>query len=414
MRSSLIIIAALVQHVFTASVVQEDTIPRFIAYVNCIAGAPVVTQWEQQGVSPFTHYVVSFLSFDLNQNLIQTDPGNIWADNGGSTTNFQLEASLATMLRAAVAGGKHVMLSLGGEVGSNGFLQWRRALSIAQMRAQIENVVNLFESQNDVRVAGIDVDIELGGWYDYGQEKYDSTRDLINAIPDRFLACFVPQVGNGLCAAPTVADLNGGLTPIDTLAGQCQHSEITGGTPGWVLERLDDDCLRADGSPKLNWWGIQYYNAGQAACCGGGGSYDQQALSTFQHYKNFANGWPSSGNISDPANPFHQWQYFPGPFSAFDGVKASRLVLGKPSCNGCAGSNYMPQETLINVLRNLKGKLHDRFGGILFWDLCRIFSDTGSLCVGGVCPPSWGGETPDVSNALQRLTAIKNEMDLLK
>jgi hypothetical protein len=30
-------------------------------------------------------------------------------------------------------------------------------------------------------------------------------------------------------------------------------------------------------------------------------------------------------------------------------------------------------------------------GGVLFWDLCRLFGNKGTLCVSGTCQPSWGG-----------------------
>lgn len=56
----------------------SDVTPRFIAYVNCIAGVPTLTEWENTNRSPFTHYIVSFLSFDLTAGLIQTDPGNVF------------------------------------------------------------------------------------------------------------------------------------------------------------------------------------------------------------------------------------------------------------------------------------------------------------------------------------------------
>ena len=31
---------------------------------------------------------------------------------------------------------------------------------------------------------------------------------------------------------------------------------------------------------------------------------------------------------------------WPGPWPSFDGIGADRLVVGKPGCAGCAGSNY--------------------------------------------------------------------------
>lgn len=125
----------------------------------------------------------------------------------------------------------------------------------------------------------------------YGGEKYNATRDLINAVPDVLLVSFDPQVlhinatifspstidvvqiGNGLCAAPVVSDLSGGLNPLDALGGknvdsdqvyanQALHATGQCMSPGetgapWTLTRLDDDCRRADGSVKINWFGIQ-------------------------------------------------------------------------------------------------------------------------------------------------------------
>ena len=47
-----------------------------------------------------------------------------------------------------------------------------------------------------------------------------------------------------------------------------------------------------DGSVKLDWFGIQYYNAVSAVCCGGGGDTAQATLGIAQNYKNLAAGWP--------------------------------------------------------------------------------------------------------------------------
>jgi hypothetical protein len=396
---------------------------RLVAYVNCLCGFGTgarggecaatpdpavnqVKQWEDSGQSPITHYIISFLSFAGGQ--IQTDPGEIWASGGGSTSDFALQANLKDAMQSAQAHGKKVFLSIGGEVGSSGFLAWWNGAGastparVAGMRAQLQKLAQQFATANGgLRVDGIDVDIELGAVYQYGSDKYNATRDLINAVPDDLLVAFVPQVGNGLCAAPVVNDL---LTPPQVLGGQCQQPVMGDDSP-WVLARLDKDCLKPNGTPKLDYWGIQYYNAGQADCCGGGSDASAQARSTAQHYKNFANGWPASGDTTQAANPWHQWAYYPGPWAAFAGVGADRLVLGKPGCQGCAGSDYVDLPGMSAVLAQLDGKLHKPMGGILFWDLCRLFGNGGPQCVGGQCQPSWGG-----ADVLRNLATLRAQM----
>lgn len=393
-----------------------------VAYVNCLCGFGAgtldgaclaepdpdvnhVKSWEESGQSPITHYVISFLSFQGTQ--IQTDPGGIWASGGGSTSDFELAAGLRDAMQSAQDRGKKVVLSLGGELGSSGFLAWwssqggSTADRVSGMRAELERVAQAFEEQNGVTADGFDVDIELGGVYAFGSDKYDGIRDLINAVPDRFFVAFVPQIGNGLCAAPTVGDP---LDPPTVLGGQCQQP-VNGDDSSWVLARLDQDCRRADDRPKLDYFGIQYYNAGQAECCGGGGDADAMIRSVVQNYVNLANGWPAAGNVEDPGNPWHEWRFFPGPWPAFDGIGTQRLVLGKPACQGCAGSNFLDLASMHQVLEQLDGRLDGPMGGILFWDLCRLFGDVGPQCVGGACQPSWGG--PDV---LENLTDLQRRM----
>ena len=170
---------------------------------------------------------------------------------------------------------------------------------------------------------------------------------------DGMIAAFVPQIGNGLCAAPVVGDP---LTPPDVLGGQCQQP-VNGDDSSWVLARLDKDCKKADGTPKLDYWGIQYYNAGQAACCGGGVDDASQVTSAYQSYKNLANGWPASGDTTQASNPWHQWAYYPGPWAEFDGFGADRLVLGKPGCQGCAGSDYLDLGGMQSLIGQLDHKL---------------------------------------------------------
>lgn len=389
--------------------------PRLVAYVNCLCGFgagengevclsdpdPTVNHvkaWEDAGTSPITHYVISFLSFRGQQ--IQTDAGEIWVGGGGSTTSFELAPTLRDAMRAAQSHGKKVFLSLGGEVGSNGFVAWRNAVGVDGMRNEIARVAARFTEQNGIAVDGIDVDIELGGYYAPDSDKYKATRDLINAVPDPFLVAFVPQVGNGLCAAPNVGDA---LNPQQTLGGQCQQP--SNNDAPWVLARLDNDCKRSNGTPRLDYYGIQYYNAGEAECCGGGSSTARQIVSTVQNYANLSNGWPAFGNPDDPQNPWRDYRNFPGPWAAFDGFGADRVVLGKPGCQGCAGSNYASLESMGDILDALDGKLDRPMGGILFWDLCRLFGNAGSQCVGNACQPSWGA-----SDVLANLTNLRNQM----
>jgi hypothetical protein len=392
--------------------------PRLVAYVNTLCGFGIgfdngtclenpdpnrnhILEWECTRTSPITHYVLSFFSFKGAE--IQTDPGPIWASGGGSTTDFALHPNLRDAMRAARSAGAKIMLSLGGEVGSSGFLAWwtaqgaNSAARVTMMRSRIAAMVQAFVSQNALAADGIDVDIELGGAYAPTSDKYIATRDLINAVPDDLLVAFVPQVGNGLCAAPVVGDL---LSPTVVLGGQCTQP-MNGDDAPWSLARLDKDCVRSDGTPRLDYFGIQYYNAGAAECCGGGGDATAMVRSAAQHYKNLANGWPAAGDLADSNNPWHAYQWFPGPWAAYAGTGSQRLVLGKPGCQGCAGSNYLDLTAMTALLTSLDGKLSGPMGGILFWDLSRIFSKGGPLCVSGTCQPSWGG-----NNALQNLTDL--------
>jgi hypothetical protein len=369
-----------------------------------------VKQWEDSGASPITHYVLSFLSFQLAS--LQTDPGEIWKSGGGSTSDFTLVDGVREALVSAHANGKKVMLSIGGAAGSSGFLGWWTGLGatsadrVTAMSAEIQRVTSAFASANGVPVDGIDVDIELGGVYTYGSDKYDATRDLIDAVPESFLVAFVPQIGNGLCAAPNVGD---SLPPSTTLGGQCPQP-VNGDDSAWVLARLDTDCLRQDGSPKLDYWGIQYYNAGEASCCGGGGDTPTIIESTTQSYVDLANGWPASGDLSVTTNPWHSFEYFPGAWPAFAGIGADRLVLGKPGCEGCAGSDFVALSDMQTLVAGLDGKLAKSAGGLLFWDLGRLFSGSTSNCVSGACQPSWGG----TASVDENLTALRAQVAQLK
>ncbi|HEY8091750.1 MAG TPA: hypothetical protein VIF09_27990, partial [Polyangiaceae bacterium] len=297
-----------------------------------------------------------------------------------------------------------VFLSLGGQVGSSGFLSWWNALGgssgVAAMGAKLQHAADLFHQANGFAVDGFDVDIELGGAYAKGSQDYLATRDLIDAVPDSFLVAFVPQIGNGLCAAPVAGDP---LTASQVLGGECNTSSSDDDS-AWSLAALDQDCKRPDGTPKLDYWGIQYYNAGQATCCGGGPDTPTAVQSVWQSYKNLANGWPASSAATDPNGAW------PGPWPAFSGIGADRLVLGKPGCNGCAGSDYLSLADMQTVIAALDGKLTKPAGGILFWDLGRLFGDATSNCVSGQCQPSWGGS----ASVEQNLTALRAQMAALK
>ena len=224
-------------------------------------------------------------------------------------------------------------------------------------------------------------------------------------MSDARLVAFVPQIGNGLCAAPTVGDP---LPPPTVLGGQCSQP-VNGDDTPWVLARLDKDCKKGNGTPKLDYFGIQYYNSGTAQCCGGGNDPPSMATSTIQNYTNLANGWPASGDTTQTSNPWHQWAYYPGPWAAFDGIGADRLVLGKPGCQGCAGSDYLDLAAMKSLIAALDGKLKKTMGGILFWDLCRLFGNTGPECVSGTCQPSWGGR-----DIFGNLTELKSRMGALR
>eukprot|EP00301_Raphidiophrys_heterophryoidea_P018675 c3687_g1_i2.p2 GENE.c3687_g1_i2~~c3687_g1_i2.p2 ORF type:complete len:207 (+),score=53.59 c3687_g1_i2:1039-1659(+) len=198
------------------------------------------------------------------------------------------------------------------------------------------------------------------------------------------------------------------LSPVQTLGGQCMQP-ASDGTP-WVLASLDHDCVRSDGSLKLDFMGIQYYNAAEAVCCGGGNTNDEMTTSITQHFKNLALGWEAvtAADMDDASNPWHQYRWYPGPWAEYTGFNASRLVLGKPGCKGCAGSDYQDTpsmlsllDTLHNMLRADQRSIQQAFGGLLFWDLCRLFGSTGNFCVASECQPSWAGQS--VQQSLQTL-----------
>ena len=89
---------------------------------------------------------------------------------------------------------------------------------------------------------------------------------------------------------------------------------------------------------------------------------------------------------------------------------ADRLVLGKPGCQGCAGSNYLDPAAMKDAFAKLDGKLAKPMGGVLFWDLCRLFGNKGPQCVSGTCQPSWGGggdPRPGLAAIRAQMMAIK-------
>ncbi len=389
-----------------ASQVPPAYAPRIVAYVNCLCGFgvgssggaclqqpdPTVNQvkaWEEAGRSPITHYAIAFLSFRGAR--ITTDDASVWNAGPGSSEDFALDDRLRAALQAAERNGKRVLLSIGGEAGSERFLAFWRAFGagsaerVPRMRAELLRVAQRFSAQNGLRVDGYDVDLELGARYAPDSPQYLSTRDLINAVPEPYQVSFAPQVANGLCAAPAPGDA---LGPEVALGGACDAQAGSG--EAWSLAQLDRDCTRADGSPKLAYFGVQYYNAEQDQCCGGGQGAGAMVRGTAQHYVNLANGWPA------------------GAWPAFAGVGANRLVLGKPACSGCAFSNYLALEDMHALLAALDRRLSRPMGGLLFWDLCRMLGRGGSLCVGGHCQPSWGGE-----HALQNLQSLQQGMAAL-
>jgi chitinase len=399
--------------------------PRLVAYVNCLCGFGVGTSkgaclaepdphvnhvklWEERGVSPITHYVIAFLSFKGSS--IATDSASVWASGGGSTTDFELDDRLRDALEVAQAKGKKVLLSLGGEGGSNGFLAWAQTLSqsnvdrVLAMRSELERVARRFTQQNGLSADGFDFDIELGGLYSRSSQKYIAIRDLIDAVRDDRLVAFAPQVANGLCAAPAPGDV---VPASVVLGGQC--ASPTHDDSPWVLAQLDQDCKRADGRPKLDYFGIQYYNVGEDECCGGGSDAATTIRSTVQNYVNLANGWPASKGTSDPTLSGQASSQSPGSWPAFVGLGADRLVIGKPGCRGCAFSNYLDPASMKQLIAQLDRRLRKPVGGIMFWDLCRIFGYAGGLCLGQQCQPSWGGQYE-----LRILGELQNQMALLR
>ena len=401
---------------------------KFIAYVSCtcgfgprgwnldvcrqgeLPGANHVLAWERAGVSPVTHYVLAFLSFEAAE--IRTDPGSLWVDGGGSTTRFALVPEVLAAMKQAQANGKRILLSIGGETGSTGMIMWwmrqgaDEAARVAAIRTRLEGVVAAFEAQNPgLQVDGFDLDVELPDGYPHGGDNYASVRDLINAVPQQHLVGFVPQVGGGLCAAPLSIDDR--LGPIEVLGGQCQMPAADG--QPWSLTRLDQDCKRADGvRPRLDYLGLQYYNAVDALCCGGGDSLQAMLDSTTQHYINLANGWPevTLAEMEDPNSPWHAFRWFPGPWPAYAGFGADRLLLGKPACKGCAGSNYLSYEQMNQLIAGFDRALDQPMGGVVMWDLCRLFGDRGPLCSGGgSCGPSWADHADQVLERLHGMAS---------
>lgn len=114
--------------------------------------------------------------------------------------------------------------------------------------------------------------------------------------------------------------------------------------------------------------------------------------------------------MTDPASPWHEWRWWPGPWESFEGIGADRLVLGKPACHGCAGSNFIDMVHITNMLQSIGRELHGHsqpFGGVLLWDLCRMFGTAGKFCVGDHCQPAIG--SGDVGEGLTALyTSMKN------
>ena len=41
----------------------------------------------------------------------------------------------------------------------------------------------------------------------------------------------------------------------------------------------------------------------------------------------------TEAQMTDERSPWHAWRWWPGPWAAFEGIGADRLVLGKPGCN---------------------------------------------------------------------------------
>jgi hypothetical protein len=392
---------------------RDPLLPRVVAYVNCLCGFGVGTsheaclaepdaninqieRWENAGESPITHYVIAFLSFGGGR--IVTDDASVWTNGGGHADDFELDDHLRAALRAAQAHGKKVLLSLGGESGSDQFLGFWHAVGasrgerVQRMRDELVRVVQRFAEQNEVRADGFDLDLELGGSYGVASETYAATRDLIDAVPDELLVAFAPEVGNGLCAAPRTGDA---LPAARTLGGACEpHSADQ---VMWPLAQLDQDCKRADGTPKLDYFGVQYYNAGEDLSCGGGRDAAAMIRGTAQHYVNLANGWPASDLGAHPSWP------------AFGGLGASRLVLGKPGCRGCAETNYLDLPSMQQLIGQLDQRLDQPLGGVQFWDLCRVLGHAGGLCMGGGCQPSWGGK-----DTLHNLTELRRQMSAVR
>lgn len=402
---------------------EAPPVPRLVAYVNCLCGFGVGTSggaclaqpdprmdqvkaWEDGGSSPITHYVIAFLAFKGHR--IKTDAAPVWASGGGSTSDFELDDRLRDAMQAAQAHGKKVLLSLGGERGSARFLAWWRGLGasssqrVQSMRAELQRVARTFAQQNHVVADGFDLDLELEGVYGASSDKYAAIRDLINAVPDDVLVAFSPQVGNGLCAAPVAGDA---LSPATVFGGPCQQA-ARGGDTAWVLARLDQDCKKQDGRPKLEYFGIQYYNVEGEQCCGGGNDAASMIRSTAQSYTNLANGWPTASGVAEgEGSALAKTQRW----AAFAGIGASRLVLGKPACSGCAESDYLDLSSMQQLVRVLDQRLHEPMGGVMFWDLCRLFGDGAGLCLEGHCQPSWGGDDP-----LRSLRGLRQAMTALR
>jgi len=89
-------------------------------------------------------------------------------------------------------------------------------------------------------------------------------------------------------------------------------------------------------------------------------------------------------------------------------MDSDRIVLGKPGCHGCAGSDYIDVNSMLTLIDSLDGKLSGMMGGVLWWDLCRLFGNTGGFCVGGQCQPSWGGDS--IQKNLQSIALAMSDL----
>ena len=202
---------------------------------------------------------------------------------------------------------------------------------VSMMRSRIDSMVRAFAGANARSPpTGSTSTSSSAARTRPGSDKYIATRDLINAVPEDLLVAFVPQVGNGTCAAPVVGDP---LSPTVALGGQCTQPMNGDDTP-WSLARLDKDCVRSDGAPRLDYFESSITTpaprsvAGWGRCDGDGSRHRTASTRTSPM------AGPHRAISPIPAIPGMPTSGIPVRGQLSPEPARGRLVLGKPGCRG--------------------------------------------------------------------------------